>query len=150
MSRLILCVVLTCVASTSLAHFPDRQNKPVRPHIDGLIGPLGNRLPPAHRRKYNRPSNIGGWLAYWAAPSSQEAMAWHNATHRGNYKEKMPRTEMRYFYPKPWEMLSIGPRPQQPAADGTGAQPEPMRAPNYGDDLPASVIDVLKMNEAAQ
>ena len=101
----------------------------------------------SYRRRYNRPSKIGGWLAYWTAPSSQEAMAWHNATHRGNYKKKMPRTEMQYFYPKPWEALQIGPRVSKQNPDAEPMQTETTPGSQYGDDLPASVIEVLQMNE---
>ena len=146
MSRLILCVVISCVASTGVAHFPDRDNKIVRPQFPGLIGPLGNRLPPSYRRRYNRPTNIGGYLAYLAAPSSQEAMAWHKATHRGNYRNKMPRTEMQYFYPKPWEVLTVGPRAGTEATD----KPSTEMQPAYDGDLPESVIDVLELQDSAE
>ncbi len=146
MSRLLWCVLLTCAASTSFAHFPDRASKPVYPRID-CIGPIGNRLPMSYRRRYNRPSKIGGWLAYLTAPTSQEAMAWHNAIHRGNYKKKMPRTEMQYFYPKPWEALKIGPRVAKEEPDAEPMQTETTLESKYGDDLPASVIEVLQMNE---
>ncbi len=150
MTRLLCCLLLTGVASTSFAHFPDHKNKPVTPIID-VIGPIGNCLPMGHRRRYNRPSKVGGWLAYVFEPSSQEAMTWHAAAHRGNYKKKTPRTEMRYFYPKPWEALQIGPRIPDgdlvPATDveeiGTPTESR------YGSNLPDSVIDVLELSEQA-
>jgi hypothetical protein len=109
MSRLLLSIAFVCVASSCFAHHPDRANAPVRPRVD-CIGPIGNRLPPSYRLRYNRPTNLGGHLAYVFAPTSQEAMAWHNAKHRGNYKNKMPRTVMQYFYPKPWELLNMTPQ----------------------------------------
>ena len=76
-----------------------------------------NKLEPGAivKAKNLRPKYICGYLAYLTAPSSQEAMAWHNAVHRGSYQKKC-RTEMQYFYPKPWEALKVGPRkPQDPA-----------------------------------
>ena len=99
------------------AHHPERANKRVYQSFD-LIGPLGNWLPPSHRRKYNRPTYLGGKIAYWIAPSSQEAMAWHDAAHRRAYKDHRPRIEKHYFYPKPWESLRVGGR----VAKGEGDQ----------------------------
>ena len=109
MRLLISTALLVCVSSTTLAHHPDKENQRVHPRIE-VIPPLGNALPMSHRRKYNRPSHWMGKIAYHIAPSSQEAMAWHNATHRGYYENKSPRIVTHYFYPKPWEGLRIGPR----------------------------------------
>lgn len=97
--------------TASSGHPPDKANQPIYPNID-LIGPLGNRLPISYRRRYNRPTNIGGRIAYTIAPSSQEAMAWHAATHRGDYECDRGRVELQYFYPKPYEALRIGSRPK--------------------------------------
>lgn len=91
------------------AHKPDWKNMPTLPRID-VIGPLGARLPISHRRKYNRPTYWGGRIAYMIAPSSQEAMAWHDNVHRGTYKNHRPRIEKHFFYPKPWESMKIGAR----------------------------------------
>lgn len=104
----LLVFVLTFSAEMQ-AHHPNKECQPVHPRYD-LIGPLGTRLPMSYRRAYNRPRKIGGKIAYYIAPSSQEAMAWHNATHRGYYEHHRPRMEMHYFYPKPWESLKVGPR----------------------------------------
>ncbi|MCP4888377.1 MAG: hypothetical protein GY904_17400 [Planctomycetaceae bacterium] len=109
MRLLISTALAVCVSSITVAHHPDKENQKVHPRIE-VIPPLGNALPMSHRRKYNRPSNWLGKIAYHIAPSSQEAMAWHNATHRGYYKNKSPRIVTHYFYPKPWEGLRIGPR----------------------------------------
>lgn len=91
------------------------------PRID-VIGPLGNRLPASYRRQYNRPSYLGGKMAAAVAPSSQEAMAFKRADAMGLYdnngvkglanKKHCPpqRVEHHYFYPKPWEVLTVGPR----------------------------------------
>lgn len=109
-----LCVLVTLVAgtvipTTAAAHKPDRETQPAHQRID-VIGPLGNRFPPSYRRVYNRPTYLGGKVAYLIAPSSQEAMAWHKAEHIGAYKNHLPRIENAYFYPKPWEAMRIGQR----------------------------------------
>ncbi|MDA9858710.1 hypothetical protein N9D23_11375 [Rubripirellula sp.] len=109
MRLLISTALAVCVSSITVAHHPDKENQKVHPRIE-VIPPLGNALPMSHRRKHNRPSYWMGKIAYHIAPSSQEAMAWHNATHRGYYKNKSPRMVTHYFYPKPWEGLRIGPR----------------------------------------
>lgn len=98
----------TLVASPTLAHHPDAASHRVRPRID-VIPPLGNCLP-SYRDRYNRPTYFGGKIAYWIAPSSQEAMSWHRSVHRGYYANHAPRMEDHYFFPKPWEALTVGPR----------------------------------------
>ncbi|TWU65628.1 MULTISPECIES: hypothetical protein [Crateriforma] len=98
--------VMTIPAS---AHHPNRETTPVIPRVD-LLPPLGNCLPEGYRRKYNRPTYIGGKIAYYIAPSSQEAMAWHRAEHRGDYECKRGRVVPQYFYQKPYEALKIGGR----------------------------------------
>lgn len=102
-------IVLLAATSVLPAQHPDRRNQPVRQPID-LIGPLGNRLPPSYRRTYNRPTYIGGKIAYRIAPSSQEAMAWQAAYRSGAYRDHAPRLERHYFFPKPWEAMQVGPR----------------------------------------
>ena len=106
------------------AHHPDKENQPVHQRID-VIGPLGNRLEPGYRRKYNRPRYWGGKIAYHIAPSSQEAMVWHRSVHAGAYEEpkKHCRLETHYFYPKPWQALTVGPRRSKsaPAPEPTPA-----------------------------
>ncbi|KAA5543613.1 hypothetical protein FYK55_10400 [Roseiconus nitratireducens] len=106
-------VLLGSLVGTSAAHghHPNKECQPVWPRID-CIPPLGNNLPIGYRRKYNRPSYIEGKIAYWIAPSSQEAMAWHRAVHAGAYQKpkKHLRLEQHYFYPKPWQALTVGPR----------------------------------------
>ncbi len=108
------CLLVTLVAAVvmpaiAVAHQPDRETQPPHQRID-VIGPLGNRFPPSYRRVYNRPTYLGGKIAYLIAPSSQEAMAWHKAEHIGAYKNHLPRIENTYFYPKPWEAMRIGQR----------------------------------------
>ncbi|WP_146516968.1 hypothetical protein [Rubripirellula amarantea] len=112
-------VFLFLVASISTsdhvnAHHPDRECQPVHERID-VIGPLGNNLPAGHRRRLNRPSYWEGKILYKIAPTSQEAMAWHRAEHKGYYECDAPRMETHYFYPKPYERMRIGSRdPQEP------------------------------------
>lgn len=103
-----LCLLIGFAVPTQ-AHHPDWKKIPVLPTID-RIGPLGRHLPLSHRRRFNRPTYWGGKIAYYIAPSSQEAMAWHNNAHRDAYKKHRPRIEVHYFYPKPWESVRIGAR----------------------------------------
>lgn len=103
-------IVFWAVASE--AHHPERECQEVRQRVD-VIGPLGTHLPSSHRRQFNRPRKVGGRIAYYVAPSSQEAMAWHKSKHRGHYKHHGSRVTMHYFAPKPWEALPIGARPPQ-------------------------------------
>ncbi len=104
-----LSLLIVCLASFAGAHHPDFENQRVWPRID-VIPPVGNNLPMSYRRRYNRPTWLGGWIAYHIAPSSQEAMAWHDAVHERAYADHRGRLEKHYFYPKPWEGLRIGPR----------------------------------------
>ena len=117
-----VCLASLIGAGTAAAHDPDRKNQPVTPIID-VIGPLGNNLKPGHRRGYNRPSYIEGKIAYHLAPSSQEAMSWHRAVHSGAYKDpkKCLRLEQHFFYPKPWQVLTVGPRRSRVAPSDTPA-----------------------------
>jgi len=112
MRHLIVCLLAVSYLPLSQAHHPDRQSQRVRPRID-LIGPIGNHLPMSHRRRYNRPTNLGGKIAYYIAPTSQEAMQWHKSTHRGDYARDAGRVVDHYFYPKPWESIRIGARPKR-------------------------------------
>jgi len=90
------------------AHHPDYENIPVHQRVEP-IPPWLNNIP-SHRERYNRPGYVGGKIAYWIAPSSQEAMSWHRSVHRGYYANHAPRMEDRYFYQKPWQALTLGPR----------------------------------------
>jgi hypothetical protein len=121
MRYLIVSILAVCATVTIQAHFPDRENKPVHRRID-VIGPLGNHLPMSYRRRYNRPTYLGGKIAYHIAPSSQEAMAWHDAAHRHYYKDHRPRIVKHFFYPKPWEGLRIGPRRSTAPDDESSAE----------------------------
>lgn len=106
---LILSMGLIAIATTATAHPPDRGRQTVRPRYD-LIGPIGNRLSPGYRRRYNRPTDLGGRIAYKIAPSSQEAMAWHAAKHRGDYDCHRGAVVPYYEFARPWEALPVGRR----------------------------------------
>ena len=68
-----------------------------------------------HRRAYNRPTYIGGWLAFKISRTSQEAMVWQENLLAGNYDRKhVPPMYKRFYAPKPWEVLATGPRPDFP------------------------------------
>ena len=119
----IILLISGCCASLVQAHHPETESRPVHRRID-LIGPLGNRLPASYRWRYNRPTNIGGRIAYYIAPTSQEAMRWHRATHQGQYRRKDHRMVANYFYPKPWESLRIGARPRTDSENESQYEPE--------------------------
>jgi hypothetical protein len=106
---LICSFTLVGFAAMAQAHHPNRECRTVKPRID-VIGPLGNNFRPSYRREMNRPRYLGGLIAYKIAPSSQEAMAWHLAEHKGAYASEAGRIEPHYFYRKPWEALKVGPR----------------------------------------
>ncbi|QDS96316.1 hypothetical protein FF011L_51240 [Roseimaritima multifibrata] len=110
--RIIALMLTLAVFSTSWGHPPHEHSPPIRPGGERFnpIPPLGNRLPPSHRRVYNRPTYLGGKVAYIIAPSSQGAMSWHENVHRGSYRNHAGRIEPMYMYPKPWEVLTVGPR----------------------------------------
>jgi hypothetical protein len=56
---------------------------------------------------------LAGKIAYIIEPTSQEAMSWHENVHRGAYRNHAGRIEPMYIYPKPWEVLMVGPRDSQ-------------------------------------
>ena len=101
--------LLTALLSSapSLAHFPDAADRPV--HVRPSLRSPGYYIS-SFRERYNRPTYIGGKIAYWIEPTSQEAMSWHRSVHRGYYANHAPRMEDRYFYPKPWEGIAVGAR----------------------------------------
>lgn len=109
-----LALVVNIVAPAA-AHPPDWDRHGVTRRID-VIPPLGNNLPRSYAARYNRPAYLTGLISYRVAPTSQEAMAWHRADHRGYYRNHAPRMETHYMYPKPWEALAIGARTQTTAA----------------------------------
>lgn len=108
--RWLTCVALLASLSMDLAaHHPDRENQRVWPRLD-LIPPLGVNLSPSYIRRYNRPTRRTGRVLYHIAPSSREAMTWHDASHQQAYRSDRGRLEKHFFYAKPWEGLKLGPR----------------------------------------
>lgn len=101
---------------------------PERPTLNHTEDPRPNILPDwiynhhvAYRQRYNRPRYFGGKIAYHIAPSSQEAMAWAENMDRGYYDGfHNPPLVKRYCYPKPWEALNTGPRPNVTSLAGAG------------------------------
>jgi hypothetical protein len=86
------------------------------PRPDILPHPIYNAYTP-FRLRYNRPRFLTGWLAAQIEPTSQEAMVWAENLQVGNYDRKhTPPMYKRYYYPKPWEVLLTGPRPDFPNA----------------------------------
>jgi hypothetical protein len=110
--------VVVFVVAPCQAHPPNYETMPVHPRVEP-IPPWLNNLP-SYRERYNRPRYLGGKLMYHIEPSSQEAMSWHRSVHRGYYANHAPRMEDRYFYPKPWQVLTVGPR--KPAAGSAAAE----------------------------
>jgi len=101
-------IVIASIAPSARAGHPEYDNIPVHQRVEP-IPPLANLLP-SYRYRYNRPTYLGGRISYFIAPSSQEAMAWHRAVHRGYYANHAPRMEDRYFSPKPWQVFTVGRR----------------------------------------
>ncbi len=65
-----------------------------------------------YRARYNRPRFLGGLMAYTVSRTSQEAMSWQENYCAGNYGlHHQPPMYKTYYYPKPWEALQTGARP---------------------------------------
>ena len=137
-----IATLISCLSTTLFAHHPDKENYRVHPRYD-LIGPLGTWLPPSYRRQFNRPRNVSGKISYYIAPSSLEAMSWHAATHRNAYKDHKPRTVMHYFYPKPWQAMQTGPRPNILGMSDVDQVPSALPASQVGE----TIQDVLQKDE---
>lgn len=107
--RSIVAIGLLLCSSSVMAQTPyHRQTVPHRQWDP--IPPLGNNLPYSYARRYNRPSYMAGKLAHIIEPTSQEAMSWHDHVQRGSYRRKAGRIVDLYYHPKPWEVLTVGPR----------------------------------------
>jgi len=105
-------VAVACLASSSWAAPPERptfnHNGDPRPNI------LPNWMfiyPVPYRATHNRPSDFTGRIARVISPTSQEAMAWSENKALGYYDgHHQPPLRKGFFFPKPWEVLNIGPR----------------------------------------
>lgn len=133
-TMMVVGVAVAMFSQNASAQFPNWKARPVHPRID-VIPPLGNHLPLSYRARMNRPTYLGGRLAYTFEPTSQEAMAWQKAWERGYYADHAPRMETHYIYPKAWEVLGIGPRPKRDGASGgTTRGNDPLTPLGGGDD----------------
>lgn len=102
-----------------------------RPTHNQTCDPRPNILPDSlynhhapYRLSHNRPRYVVGYLATIVEPSSQEAMAWHENYCQGNYETKhAPAVCKTYMYPKPWEALNVGPRPDTTRSNAAAAGP---------------------------
>ncbi|XZE54701.1 hypothetical protein SH139x_000679 [Planctomycetaceae bacterium SH139] len=124
MRNLLSLAILFTVSTVALADHPTWPTPPVDYRFEP-IPPLGNRLPYSYRARFNRPSYLGGAISHIIAPSSQEAMSWHEHVHMGSYRNHAGRIEKKYFYPKPWEVLTVGPRTSRAPA----GEPMPIADP---------------------
>ncbi|QDV27916.1 hypothetical protein [Aureliella helgolandensis] len=107
-SAIFMIAAASCVGA---AERPTMKHDTCDPRPDILAHPLYDAHTP-YRLQYNRPRNLSGWLASKIAPSSQEAMVWRENTQAGRYDQHhMPAVYKRYYYPKPWEVLQTGARP---------------------------------------
>jgi len=117
-TRISSSLLLFVVASTlsQAAERPTLNFHTADPRPDILPHPFYNAHT-EYRRAYNRPRFLTGWLAAQIEPTSQEAMVWYENLQDGNYDRKhTPPVYKRYYYPKPWEVLQTGPRPDFPNA----------------------------------
>jgi hypothetical protein len=109
--RVCHCVMLAALfiigsASVSSGRHPDVTGDP-RPDL--VPHPLYNNWT-SFRADYNRPSYLGGWMAYHLSRTSQEAMSWQENRCNGTYHTHCPTPVTMYYYPKPWEVLPVGAR----------------------------------------
>jgi|LakMenEpi03Aug12_release.lakeMendotaPanAssembly.Ray.scaffolds.fasta_scaffold00080_67 hypothetical protein len=113
-----------------------RPYDPADPRPDLIPHPLYESWVP-YRKIYNRPRYLGGYLASKIEPTSQEAMAWRDNVNAGLYGSGCKTRAPLYYFPKPWEALEIGARPnpydpesmaryQQRAADRSGESVAPI------------------------
>ncbi len=113
-----------------------------RPTLNHTCDPRPDILPhpfyyahTEYRREYNRPRDLSGWIAHKIAPSSQEAMVWCENVQAGNYDQKhMPPMYKSYYYPKPWEVLQTGARPDYAKTTAASSRRSPVAQPSSADD----------------
>ena len=93
---------------------------PERPTFNHTADPRPNILPDElynhhepYRLRYNRPTyHVGKAMYYVLSPTSQEAMVWKENLDECRYEgHNCPPVYKTYYYPKPWEILNTGPRP---------------------------------------
>ena len=138
--------VCICLAA-SLSHAAERPTllKTCDPRPDILPRPFYDNHT-EYRAQYNRPRFYTGWLAYEVSRTSQEAMVWKENYCAGNYiQHHMPPIYKTYNYPKPWEALNVGARP-----DFASAKPKTERVPaataSEGDEATSQSESIRKPN----
>ena len=121
----LFCVgVSVLIGSTGMAAERPTLIKTCDPRPDILPRPFYDNHT-EYRAQYNRPRYTMGWLAYHTSRTSLEAMVWQENYCAGNYDQHhMPPVYKRYNYPKPWEALNVGARP-----DFASAKPKMNRVP---------------------
>jgi hypothetical protein len=127
-----LCVLLGLCIHSSAAERPTFNKNTCDPRPDVLPYWLHSGHP-EYRRAYNRPRHLTGWITYVIEPSSQEAMVWCEAKQLGLYrKPHAPPMYKKYYAPRAWELLDVGPRPdfvrQTPGGE---ANEVPIETNNY-------------------
>ncbi|MCC6508728.1 MAG: hypothetical protein IT423_06455 [Pirellulaceae bacterium] len=139
----------TFLTSTGLVSSTLMAAPPERPTFNHTADPRPNILPNwmfthhvPYRLTYNRPTyHVGKALYYVGSPTSQEAMAWKENLDAGRYNgHNCPPLVKRYFYPKPWEVMNTGPRPDYANVSGVSspaANTPVVPAPAEAVDLPA-------------
>ena len=107
-----------------------------RPTLNRTCDPRPDILPhpfyyatTEYRRAYNRPRYSTGWIADKIAPTSQEALVWRENLQEGRYDGKdCPPIYKTYYYPKPWEALQTGARPDTTKTKSSSSRQPPARA----------------------
>lgn len=125
-----LLVAIILGSGTGLANADHPQHK-VEPRADLWSYPLYNAWVP-YRKEMNRPRYIGGYIAHKIEPTSQEAMSWCEHHANGSYHCHKPGYVKMYYYPKPWEVLPIDPRPAvmvKPNSDPASGDPASSESP---------------------
>lgn len=138
--KMVLPIGACCAGIVSLLPSPVMAAPPERPTFNHTADPRPNILPDSlynhhvpYRLKYNRPTyHVGKALYYVVSPTSQEALAWKENLDEGRYEgHNCPPVYKSYNYPKPWEILNTGPRPNftNVNAKPVQVQPVPIASP---------------------
>jgi hypothetical protein len=112
-------VTMSCVADSASGWNHEAHFNPANPRPDFLPHTIYNAWCP-YRKEYNRPRFVGGAIAAHIEPTSQEAMSWCIHQANGDYRNHRPGYIPLYMYPKPWEVLSVEPRPNAALSSTTG------------------------------
>ncbi len=142
MNRLFCRAILFSASVTCLAPLASAQRAydPADPRPDFLP----HRFYQSHveyRKAYNRPRYTIGHLASWFEPTSQEAMSWRDSLCSGAYDTTCPTPIPFYHYPKPWEILDVGPRRDSSLAPAKKTAQEPSPS-NQNDDASSDALEV--------